>query len=101
MIPAYLTPFEIERALVLTKPTWLFVEDKLLQMLLPLAGKIGLAEENIYILGHKIQGRVGFDEIVEAPRLRAMVPISPRTATRNTLAYLMFTSGTSGAPKGW
>ena len=56
--------------------------------------------ENIYILGQKIEGFRTFEEMVEGAHSREMAPVSPRPATRDTLAYLMFSSGTTGPPKG-
>ena len=56
--------------------------------------------ENIYILGQKIELFRTFEEMIEDARSRMMVPVSPRPATKDTLAYLMFSSGTTGFPKG-
>ena len=56
--------------------------------------------ENIYVLGQKIEGFRIFEEMVEDSRSRGMASVSPRTTTRDTLAYLMFSSGTTGPPKG-
>ena len=64
-----------------------------------MAGNI--AAKNIYVLGQKIEGLKTFEEMVEDARSRAMAPVSPHPATRDTLAYLMFSSGTTGPPKGW
>ena len=63
-----------------------------------MAGNIAM--ENIYVLGQKIEGLRTFEEMVEDARSRAMASVSPRPVTRNTLAYLMFSSGTTGPPKG-
>ena len=56
--------------------------------------------ENIYVLGQKIEGFRTLEEMVEDARSRAIAPVSPRAATRDTIAYLMFSSGTTGPPKG-
>ena len=41
-----------------------------------------------------------FEEIVEDARSRAIAPVSPRAvSTKDTLAYLMFSSGTTGHPR--
>ena len=92
------TPFEFEYALKLTKTTRLFVQDQLLPMVDPAAKNIGL--KDIYVLGHKIEGLRSFEEMVEDVRSRAIAPVSPRAVTKDTLAYLMFSSGTTGLPKG-
>jgi acyl-CoA synthetase (AMP-forming)/AMP-acid ligase II len=91
------TPFEFEYALKLTKPTRVIVEDQLLPTLVSKIENIGA--ENIYILGKKIEGFRNLEEIVEDARLRTMTPASPRPAKRDTLAYLVFSSGTTGFPR--
>ena len=92
------TPFEFEYALKLTKPTRLFVQDRLFPPLVPITETIGM--ENIYVFGQKIEGLRSFEEMIEDAHSQAMAPVSPRAATRDTLAYLMFSSGTTGRPKG-
>ena len=57
--------------------------------------------ENIYVLGDNIEGLRSFEEIIEDARSQAMTLVSPRPVTRDTLAYLIFSSGTTGLPKGW
>ena len=94
----YWTAFEFEHALKLTKPTRLFVEDQLLSTFVPIAKNISM--ENVYILGREIEGLRSFEEMIEGACSRAMPSISPRAATRDTLAYLVFSSGTTGFPKG-
>ena len=92
------TPYEFEYALKLTKATRVFVQDQLLPTVVPAAKNVGM--KNIYVLGQKIEGLRTFEEMVEDARSRAMAPVSPRAVTRDTLAYLMFSSGTTGHPKG-
>jgi acyl-CoA synthetase (AMP-forming)/AMP-acid ligase II len=96
----YWTPFEFDHALKLTKPTRLFVQDQLLSMFLPISKNIDISMDNLYILGQKTEGLRTFEEMVEDARSRALAPVSPRAATRDTLAYLVFSSGTTGRPKG-
>ena len=82
----------------LIKPTRLFVQDQLFSTFVPIAKN--MSKEDIYILGQKIEGRKTFEEMVEEARTRAVAPVSPRAATKDTLAYLVFSSGTTGLPKG-
>ena len=74
------------------------MQDQLFLTFIPLAENIAM--ENIYVLGQKIEGFRIFEEMVEDSRSRGMASVSPRTTTRDTLAYLMFSSGTTGPPKG-
>jgi acyl-CoA synthetase (AMP-forming)/AMP-acid ligase II len=92
------TPFEFEYALKLTKATRLFVQDQLLPTVAPAAKNVGM--KDIYVLGQKIEGLRTFEEMVEDGRSQATAPVSPRAVTKDTLAYLMFSSGTTGLPKG-
>ena len=92
------TLFEFENALKLTKPTILFVQDQLVPKFVPMAEKIGV--ETIYVLGQKNNGLKTFEEMIEDARSRGLVPVSPHPATKDTLACLVFSSGTTGPPKG-
>ena len=74
------------------------MQDQLFRTIVPLAENI--AEENIYVLGQKVEGFRTFEEIVEDSSSREIAPVSPRPATRDTLAYLIFSIGTAGSPKG-
>lgn len=92
---------------MLSKVTRLFVDEKLHATVLPVAKKVGLKLSCIHILktnGAKStlrnprQGSFwGIIENVQKHGIKT-VPIQP--ATGNTLAYLVFSSGTSGLPKG-
>ncbi|KAG6901502.1 hypothetical protein C0995_011052 [Termitomyces sp. Mi166 len=99
MIGHYSTPFELQHALQLSKATRLFVHARLLPLVLPVAEKVGLPSSKIYILGGQAPGRKSFKEMVEEVRIRKTPLLAPRPATRDTLAYLVFSSGTSGLPK--
>ena len=91
------TPFEFEYALKMTNPTRVIVQDQLLPTLISMTESIGT--ENIFILGQKIEGFRNLEEMIEDARLRATAPASPRPVKRDTLAYLVFSSGTTGFPK--
>ena len=74
------------------------MQDQLLPTVDTAAKNVGI--KDIYVLGQKIEGLRTFEEIVEDARSRAIAPVSPRAVTKDTLAYLMFSSGTTGPPKG-
>lgn len=70
-------------------------------MLVPVAENLGIALENIYVLGEKIGQYRTFEEMVEDARLQAIASVPPSAATKDTLACLLFSSGTTGLLKGW
>ena len=74
------------------------MQDQLLPTVVPAAKNVGI--NNIYVLGQKIEGLRTFEEMLEDARSQAITPVSPRAVTKDTLAYLMFSSGTTGHPKG-
>ena len=74
------------------------MQDQLLPTVLRAAKNV--ERNNIYVLGQKIEGLITFEEMVEDARSRAIAPVTPRAVTKDTLAYLMFSSGTTGHPKG-
>jgi acyl-CoA synthetase (AMP-forming)/AMP-acid ligase II len=99
LLNPFWTPFEFEYAFKLIKPTRLFVQDQLVPIFVSMTERIDIALEKIHVLGQKIEGLTTFEEMVEEARSQAIPPVSPRAATRDTLAYLMFSSGTTGLPK--
>jgi acyl-CoA synthetase (AMP-forming)/AMP-acid ligase II len=99
-ISSNFTPFELKHALELSKCTRLFIRDRLLPVVLPLAKNVGIPSSKIYILGGSAKGRKSFSEMINDARTMCIPSVSARPATKNTLAYLMFSSGTTGLPKG-
>ena len=99
-ISCYSTPFELKHALNLTKVTRLFVDKKFLTMVLPVAKERGMDLNHIYLMEGNAKGRKSFWSIIGDVRKNRIPPMGIRTATKDTLAYLVFSSGTSGLPKG-
>ncbi|KAF7340309.1 hypothetical protein MVEN_01950000 [Mycena venus] len=102
LISTYSTRFELVHALKLTKATRLFVDTKLLKNVLAAIEDpdVHLTADKIYILsGPPVKGRQSFGQMIEAVR-RKKIPLEPvRPASKDTLAYLVMSSGTSGLPK--
>lgn len=80
----------------------LFVHPSLLRLALEGTKQTGISPRCIYLLGGQIHGdkRPDVGSLVENVRRRKLPrhPVVP--APKNTLAYLLFSSGTSGPPKG-
>ena len=97
---AYGTTSELTNALRTCTPTKLFVHPSLLSNALDAAKKISLSETHIYVLGGKIEGKTGFGDLVEFTRRRSIPRVLVKPARKDTLAYVTFSSGTTGLPKG-
>ena len=96
MFSSYSTPFEFQHVLRLAGPTRLFVSPALL----PLALTSGLPDDRIYIIGGNVEGRVSYGGLIDRARRIGLPPLPVQPAEADTLAYLVFSSGTSGLPKG-
>ena len=96
-ISAYSTTFELKYALNLTKSTRLFVDEKFLPTVVPAATELGIDSNHIYFIKGNSKGRKSFWSIIEEIKFRVWILVLLR---KNTLAYLVFSSGTSGLPKG-
>ncbi|KAF5377817.1 hypothetical protein D9615_006732 [Tricholomella constricta] len=99
LISSYSTPFELKHALELSKATMLFVNARLLPLVLPVAKKVGIPSSKIFVLEGRAKGRKSFSDLIETAQTRKIPAVAPRDANKDTLAYLIFSSGTSGLPK--
>ena len=80
--------------------TRLFVDEKFLTTVVPVATELGINLNHIYIIKGNSSGRKSFWSIIRDVRTRKIPRVDVRTANKDTLAYLVFSSGTSGLPKG-
>ncbi|KAF8157900.1 hypothetical protein B0H34DRAFT_706636 [Crassisporium funariophilum] len=99
LISSYSTAFELKHALTLSKVTRLFVDAKFLKKVLPVAKQVGMDLNNIYVMKGNVKGRRSFWSIINDVRTKKIPAEDIRPATKDTLAYLVFSSGTSGLPK--
>ncbi|KAJ7258222.1 hypothetical protein C8J57DRAFT_1341451 [Mycena rebaudengoi] len=102
LISSYSTPFEMVHALKLTKATRLFVDARLVSRVLQALKDPGvhIKPENVYVLAGKTSGaRKSLAGMVEQARKGGWAEEEVRPAKRDTLAYLVMSSGTSGLPK--
>ena len=99
-ISSYSTPFELKHALNLTKATRLFVDEKFLTTVVPVAAELRIDPNHIYVMKGNSNGKKSLRNIIEDVRRKKIPRVDTRTAVKSTLAYLLFSSGTTGLPKG-
>ncbi|TCD62312.1 hypothetical protein EIP91_007079 [Steccherinum ochraceum] len=99
-ISSYSTHMELVHALRLTGITRVFVQPSILPRMLAATKEVGIPQDHVYILeGQGVDGRKSLDDIVEDARAKRIPRLPVRPATHDTLAYLIFSSGTTGLPK--
>jgi acyl-CoA synthetase (AMP-forming)/AMP-acid ligase II len=95
MFSSYSTPFEFQHTFNLAGPTRLFVTPTLL----PLALASGLSRDRIYILEGNVEGYTSYLDLVVRALDNRLPRLPIQQAQTDTLAYLTFSSGTTGLPK--
>ncbi|KAG0708432.1 hypothetical protein DFH29DRAFT_870961 [Suillus ampliporus] len=96
LFSSYSTPYELKHANSLAQATRIFASPSLL----PLALSLGLPADRIYLLEGENNGCTSYDQLVSSARKNSIPRLPVRHATKDTLAYLIYSSGTSGSPKG-
>ncbi len=76
------------------------MHPNLLPNALDTAHRFGVTDDRIYVLDGHIEGRTSLDAAIREVRNKQLARVPCRPANRNTLAYLVYSSGTSGLPKG-
>ncbi|KAI0754925.1 acetyl-CoA synthetase-like protein [Daedaleopsis nitida] len=100
LIPSGATAFELDHLFRSSEATRLFVHPSLLPQALEAAQKIGLPDDRVYILEGRVPGRVTLGHAIREVRKRNLPRVPSKQVKRDTVAYLVFSSGTSGLPKG-
>jgi hypothetical protein len=96
MFSSYATPYEFENANSLAQPTRIFASPSLL----PLALTSGLPADKIYLLEGENKSHISYDQLISSIRKNGIPRLPVSHATKDTLAYMIFSSGTSGLSKG-
>lgn len=99
-LSSYETIFELTRSLKLSTCTRIFVHPSKLKIALRAAEAAGIPQDRIYIMEGHVNGKKSFDSLIREVIRRKVPKEAPRPAREDTLAYLVFSSGTSGPPKG-
>jgi acyl-CoA synthetase (AMP-forming)/AMP-acid ligase II len=93
------TTGELEYLLKKSRVTRLFVHPVLLPTVEQVASQVGLSSEHIYALtGNPLFPYTSIQTLID--RVAGVRDIEVYPADKDTLAYLMFSSGTTGLPKG-
>ncbi|TFK91928.1 acetyl-CoA synthetase-like protein [Polyporus arcularius HHB13444] len=99
LIPSGATAFELDHLFRTSEATRLFVHPSLLPQALEAAQKLGLPDDRIYVLEGRVKGRVTLADAIREARKRNVPRVPSKPVKRDTLGYLVFSSGTSGLPK--
>ena len=100
LIPAHPTLFEILHLLNKVQFTRVFVHPSLLDLLSQGARKTGLALDRLYLLDGNNGTLPDLDNLINGVRRNSIPRHDVVPVSNDTLAYLVFSSGTSGPPKG-
>ncbi|KXN90937.1 putative 4-coumarate--CoA ligase 2 [Leucoagaricus sp. SymC.cos] len=99
LISYYSTPFELKHALKITKATRLFTTPQYMSKALPVAQELNIATKNVYTINGKLTGHESLDGLVDKAIRNGLLYGKPRLVPKDTLAFLFFSSGTTGLPK--
>ncbi|PFH48608.1 hypothetical protein AMATHDRAFT_65004 [Amanita thiersii Skay4041] len=99
LIASYSTHFELKHALQLSKLTCLFVDEKFVPLALSVATEVGISLRSIYVMTGHVSGRKSFSQMIDDVRVKGVKKVDARPVSDDTLACLVFSSGTSGLPK--
>ncbi|GJE91624.1 acetyl-CoA synthetase-like protein [Phanerochaete sordida] len=98
-LSAYSTPYELAHGLRTTRPRYLFAQPALLPTALAAAQEVGLPDNHVFVLEGASPGRLSLQDLVDRVRKGRIAREPVRPAKKDTLAYFVFSSGTSGLPK--
>ncbi|KAG2123810.1 hypothetical protein DEU56DRAFT_759917 [Suillus clintonianus] len=91
LFSSYSTPYEFKHANSLVQATRIFTSPSLL----PLALTSGLPADQIHLLEGENNDYTNYDQLVSSARKSGIPRLPVRDANKDTLAYLVFSSGTS------
>jgi acyl-CoA synthetase (AMP-forming)/AMP-acid ligase II len=95
-VPAHSTLHETVALLKLVSLTSLFASERLYPHALAAAKEIGLPEAKISILQGEVKGKLSLPRLIDNVNARGLSRVPTHTVADDTLAYLVFSSGTTG-----
>ncbi|KAA1476775.1 acetyl-CoA synthetase-like protein [Dentipellis sp. KUC8613] len=99
LLPAYSFPTELASLMKLSGITRLFISPTLLSVALKAAQEADFPRDKIYVLQGSIRDMRSLDDMIQNVRVKGTPSASARAVSQDHLAYLSFSSGTTGLPK--
>ncbi|KAF5348473.1 hypothetical protein D9756_009593 [Leucocoprinus leucothites] len=99
LISCFSTPFELRHALKVTKTTRLFTTPQYLSRVLPVVQEAGIATSKILMMNGRLDGYETLDGLVARADRISSPHHKVRIVPKDSLAFLFFSSGTTGLPK--
>ncbi|KIL66830.1 hypothetical protein M378DRAFT_177655 [Amanita muscaria Koide BX008] len=99
LISSHSKPFELKHTLALSKATCLFIDEKFLPTALPIAKEIGLPSERIFVMTGNVPGHKSFAQLIDEAQSKRTKILGVQPVKKDMLAYILFSSGTTGLPK--
>jgi long-subunit acyl-CoA synthetase (AMP-forming) len=83
-----------------TRVKTLFISPKRYDRSLEAVVASGISEERVFVLQGHVQGKTSVSDLINHTKLHGLLPVPTQPVRRDTLACIMFSSGTSRLPKG-
>ena len=100
LLPSHSTVHETTALLKLSGITSLFVSEAKYPHAIAAAKGCGLSEDRIFILHGDVAGKRSLPRSIDGVKARGLPKVPTQKVRDDTLAYLVFSSGTTGLPKG-
>ena len=99
LFPASPTPYELKNLVKVSKVRKIFTSTRNFENARIIAKEAGFSEsDGIFILEGKVKGKRSFDDLISS--VKEPVKDYAKPVGKDALAYLLFSSGTTGPPKG-
>ncbi|KAI0260236.1 acetyl-CoA synthetase-like protein [Gloeopeniophorella convolvens] len=99
LLPSQGTVHETAALLKLSSITALFVSARLYTRAKDAASEAGIPEDKVIILQGDVEGKASLPRLIENVRTRGLPSVPSEPVKDDTLAYMVFSSGTTGIPK--